>query len=131
MVRSRVCWAKAVSLSKVMDLRRAGLIRPNTASMTDMVSAAVFPVSLAASVTRDLRSWRTSPKDPRLNGEDSRSFSQRFVARRHLRPGANYVFMEEARRLAEKYGSVLSKKAKHKSKRAYVQTECQRYSLST
>jgi hypothetical protein len=34
----------------------AGLSRPNTASMTDMVSAAVFPVSLAASVTRDLRS---------------------------------------------------------------------------
>jgi hypothetical protein len=32
------------------------LSRPNTASMTDMVSAAVFPVSLAASVTRDLRS---------------------------------------------------------------------------
>src|SRR5271165_1009392 len=60
MVRSRACWAKAVLLSKVIDLRRAGLIRANTASITDMVSAAVFPVSLARSVTRDLRSWRTS-----------------------------------------------------------------------
>src|SRR5271166_6179436 len=60
MVRSRACGAKAVSLSKVIDLRRAGLIRANTASITDMVSAAVFPVSLARSVTRDLRSWRTS-----------------------------------------------------------------------
>ena len=36
------------------------------ASMTDMVSAAVFPVSLAASVTRDLRSWRTSMGRVRL-----------------------------------------------------------------
>src|SRR5271157_758496 len=44
MVRSRACWAKAVSLSKVIDLRRAGLIRANTASITDMVSAAGFPV---------------------------------------------------------------------------------------
>src|SRR5258705_122409 len=31
MVRSRACWAKAVSLSKVMDLRSAGSIRANTA----------------------------------------------------------------------------------------------------
>src|ERR1700747_3062468 len=60
MVVRRACWLKAVSLSKVMDLRRAVLIRPNTATMTDMVSAAVFPTSLAASVMRDLRSWRTS-----------------------------------------------------------------------
>jgi hypothetical protein len=34
MVRSRACWAKAVSLSKVMDLRSAGSIRANTASIT-------------------------------------------------------------------------------------------------
>ena len=40
----------------MMDLRSAGSIRANTASMTEMVSAAVFPASLAASVTRDLRS---------------------------------------------------------------------------
>src|SRR5271166_4489473 len=66
MVRSRACGAKAVSLSKVIDLRRAGLIRANTASITDMVSAAVFPVSLARSVTRDLRSWRTSTGRVRL-----------------------------------------------------------------
>src|SRR5262249_19110625 len=42
-------------LSKVIDLRRAGSTRANTASMTEMVSAAVFPASLAASVTRDLQ----------------------------------------------------------------------------
>ena len=60
MVRSRECWAKAVSLSKVMDLRSAGSTRVNTASITEMVSAAaVFPASPAASVTRDLRLWRT------------------------------------------------------------------------
>jgi hypothetical protein len=41
-------------------LAQGGWIRPSTASMTDMLSAAVFPVSLAASVMRDLRSWRTS-----------------------------------------------------------------------
>jgi hypothetical protein len=35
-------------------VRKAELIRSNTASITDMVSAAIFPVSLAASVTRDL-----------------------------------------------------------------------------
>src|SRR6476646_4163252 len=49
-----------------MDLRSAGSIRANTASMTEMVSAAVFPASLAASVTRDLRSWRTSTGRVRL-----------------------------------------------------------------
>ena len=42
MVRSRECWAKAVSLSKVMDLRSAGSTRANTASITEMVSAASF-----------------------------------------------------------------------------------------
>jgi hypothetical protein len=46
--------------SKVMDLRSAGSTRANTASMTEMVSAAVFPASRGASVSRDLRSWRTS-----------------------------------------------------------------------
>src|ERR1700727_761840 len=49
-----------------MDLRSAGSIRANTASMTEMVSAAVFPASLAASVTRDLRLWRTSTGRVRL-----------------------------------------------------------------
>lgn len=57
--RSRPCFAKAVSLSKVTDFRRAGLIRPKTASMTEMVSAAVFPATRAANVTRDFRSCRT------------------------------------------------------------------------
>jgi hypothetical protein len=33
----------------VMDLRSAGSIRANTASMTEMVSAAVLPASVAAS----------------------------------------------------------------------------------
>jgi hypothetical protein len=56
MVLRRACWAKAVSLSKVMDLRSAGSMRAKIASMTEMVSAAVFPTSLAAIVTRDLRS---------------------------------------------------------------------------
>src|SRR5208337_4787889 len=35
-------------------------MRPNTASIAEMVSAAVFPVSRVASVTRDLRSCKTS-----------------------------------------------------------------------
>src|SRR4029077_10634226 len=35
-------------------------MRPNTASIAEMVSAAVFPVSRAASVTRDFRSCKTS-----------------------------------------------------------------------
>src|ERR1700693_5291861 len=35
-------------------------MRPNTASIAEIVSAAVFPVSRAASVTRDLRSCKTS-----------------------------------------------------------------------
>jgi hypothetical protein len=35
-------------------------MRPNTASIAEMVSAAVFPVSRAASVTRDFRSRKTS-----------------------------------------------------------------------
>src|SRR4030088_1640527 len=65
-VLRRACWAKAVSLSKVMDLRSAGSMRAKTASMTEMVSAAVFPTSLDASVTRDLRSWRTSTGRVRL-----------------------------------------------------------------
>jgi hypothetical protein len=65
-VPRRACWAKAVSLSKVIDLRSAGSMRAKTASMTEMVSAAVFPTSLAASVTRDLRSWRTSTGRVRL-----------------------------------------------------------------
>ena len=49
-----------------MDLRSVGSMRAKTASMTEMVSAAVFPTSLAASVTRDLRSWRTSTGRVRL-----------------------------------------------------------------
>src|SRR5580700_5304412 len=35
-------------------------MRPNTASIAEMVSAALFPVSRAASVTRDFRSCKTS-----------------------------------------------------------------------
>src|SRR5271157_6403117 len=50
MVLRRAYWAKAVSLSKVMDLRRVGSMRANTASMTEMVSAAVFPTSLGSGV---------------------------------------------------------------------------------
>ena len=57
MVRSKARWAKAVSLSKVMDLRSVGSIRANTASMTEMVSAAVFLASRAASGTRDYEHW--------------------------------------------------------------------------
>src|SRR5215210_6968457 len=63
MERSKACCAKAVSLSNVTDLRRAGLIRPNTASRTEMVSAAVFPASLVARVTRDFRSCRSFMQD--------------------------------------------------------------------
>src|SRR5947207_13743208 len=63
MLCSKPCWAKAVSLSKVIDLRSASFMRAKFASMTEMVSAAVFPASRAARVTRDLRSWRTSTGD--------------------------------------------------------------------
>src|ERR1700682_4979916 len=42
MVLRRPCWAKAVSLSKVMDLRSVGAMRSKTVSMTEMVSAAVL-----------------------------------------------------------------------------------------
>src|SRR3977135_870123 len=69
MLCSNPCWAKAVSLSKVIDLRRAGFMRAKIASMTEMVSAAVFPASRAARVTRDLRSWRTS-NGPRALADD-------------------------------------------------------------
>src|SRR3982074_3560124 len=51
MLCSKPCWAKAVSLSKVIDLRSAGFMRAKIASMTEMVSAAVFPASRAARVT--------------------------------------------------------------------------------
>ena len=40
MVLRRACWAKAVSLSKVMDRRSVGSMRAKAASMTEMVSAA-------------------------------------------------------------------------------------------
>src|SRR5215210_1624093 len=73
MERSKACFAKAVSLSNVTDLRRAGLIRPNTASMTEMVSAAVFPASRVARVTRDFRSCRSFMQDeygPRALADD-------------------------------------------------------------
>jgi hypothetical protein len=53
-------WAKAVSLSKVIDFLKMGSMRPKTASMTEIVSAAVLPVSRAASVRRDFRSCSTS-----------------------------------------------------------------------
>jgi hypothetical protein len=58
--------SEGVSLSKVMDSRSAGSTRANTAGMTEMVSATVFPASRAARVTRDLRSWRTSTGRVRL-----------------------------------------------------------------
>src|SRR5258705_1560803 len=35
MLCSKPCWAKAVSLSKVIDLRSAGFMRAKIASMTD------------------------------------------------------------------------------------------------
>jgi len=41
MLCSKPCWAKAVSLSKAIDLRSAGFMRAKIASMTEMVSAAV------------------------------------------------------------------------------------------
>src|SRR5215210_6029106 len=77
MERSKACFAKAVSLSNVTDLRRAGLIRPNTASRTEMVSAAVFPASLVARVTRDFRSCRSFMQDaygPRALADDEVAF---------------------------------------------------------
>src|SRR5215212_547618 len=66
MERSKACCAKAVSFSNVTDLRRAGWIRPNTASLTEMVSAAVVPASRVARVTRDFRSCRTRTGRVRL-----------------------------------------------------------------
>src|SRR3954471_2615814 len=69
MERSKACCAKAVSLSNVTDLRRAGLIRPNTASMTEMVSAAVFP----ARVTRDF-SFMQDEDGPRALADDEVAF---------------------------------------------------------
>src|SRR3954467_14098149 len=77
MERSKACFAKAVSLSNVTDLRRAGLIRPNTASRTEMVSAAVFPASRVARVTRDFRSCRSFMQDehgPRALADDEVAF---------------------------------------------------------
>src|ERR1700729_4072562 len=44
-------------------------MRPNTASIAEMVSAAVFPVSRAASVTRDFRSCKTSTGRVHLDDE--------------------------------------------------------------
>src|SRR4029077_19800035 len=41
-------------------------MRPNTASIAEMVSAALFPVSRAARVTRDFRSCKTSTGRVRL-----------------------------------------------------------------
>src|SRR5436853_2484725 len=64
MLCSKPCWAKAVSLSKVIDLRSAGFMRAKIASMTEMVSAAVFPASRAARVTLAL--MRTSTGRVRL-----------------------------------------------------------------
>jgi hypothetical protein len=41
MLCSKPCWAKAVSLSKVIDLRSAGFMRAKIASMTEMVSDSI------------------------------------------------------------------------------------------
>src|SRR3977135_3526766 len=40
-VLRRACWAKAVSLSKVMDLRSAGSMRAKTASMTETIGGSL------------------------------------------------------------------------------------------
>jgi hypothetical protein len=97
MVRSKACWAKAVSLSKVMDLRSAGSTRAKTASMTEMVSAAVFPASRAASVTRDLRMENehrpralTNDEGDRVPSSSGPSVRWRLGASHSLyRPGAD------------------------------------------
>src|SRR4051812_46411232 len=73
MERSKACCAKAVSLSNVTDLRRAGWIRPNTASMTEMVSAAVFPASRVARVTRDF-SFMQNEHGPRALADEEVAF---------------------------------------------------------
>src|SRR5205807_8388689 len=52
----------AVSLSKVIDLRSAGFMRAKIASMTEMVSAAVFPASRAARVTLALMENEHGPR---------------------------------------------------------------------
>src|SRR5437660_10807885 len=62
MLCSKPCWAKAVSLSKVIDLRSAGFMRAKIASMTEMVSAAVFPASRAARVTLALMENEHGPR---------------------------------------------------------------------
>src|SRR5437660_12215076 len=62
MLCSKPCWAKAVSLSKVIDLRSAGFMRAKIASMTEMVSAAVFPASRAAMVTLALMENEHGPR---------------------------------------------------------------------
>src|SRR4051794_21012879 len=77
MERSKACCAKPVSFSNVTDLRRAGWICPNTASRTEMVSAAVFPASLVARVTRAFRSCRSFMQDeygPRALADDEVAF---------------------------------------------------------
>src|SRR5205807_376752 len=69
MLCSKPCWAKAVSLSKVIDLRSAGFMRAKIASMTEMVSAAVFPASRAARVTRDF-ALKENEHGPRALADD-------------------------------------------------------------
>src|SRR3979411_1873349 len=96
MLCSKPCWAKAVSLSKVIDLRSAGFMRAKIASMTEMVSAAVFPASRAARVTRDLRSWRTSTGRVRLQMMRSPSQWPAQIRLPLLEPALRSVVVETA-----------------------------------
>src|SRR5476649_2058456 len=85
-------------------------MRPNTASIAEMVSAAVFPVSRAARVTRDLRSCKTStgrvhlqmmrspsqwPASPRL----SMIFGRSWIERRSLMVSREALARRGRRRL--------------------------------
>jgi hypothetical protein len=54
MVLSKACCKGDITI-EVTGLRAARSIQANATSITDMVSAAVVPVSRAASVTQDLR----------------------------------------------------------------------------
>src|SRR3984893_7941983 len=66
---SKSCWAKAVSLSKVIDLRSAGFMRAKIGSMTKIVSAAVFSASRAARVTRGFALMENEHR-PRAHADD-------------------------------------------------------------
>src|SRR5689334_24197141 len=69
-------------LSKVIEDRRHGSSRRNTAISTATVSAADLPASRAASTKRVLRSLSTSTSTGRVRRQISRSPSQRSEERR-------------------------------------------------